>query len=157
MDLKSKRTYFNWSELNRLSNEENEAIIVLTYALYVGYNKLMAQNSQDLCKILKIPKIPAIVYSHRKITQKSRSTYNQIYSHYYTTDPQSYFQNPRFLIANIPLKYKIEYLYLLSLRSPYHTDNKIPITYLQTQNVHNPFTKRDSSHITFILEQEIHI
>ena len=53
---------FNWIELNTHSDQDLNAILVLTYALIKGYNKKLAWNAQELREKLFINNIPSRLF-----------------------------------------------------------------------------------------------
>ena len=45
---KSNKIYFNWYELKKDADGHSNGILILTYALYKGYNRLLAKNIKSL-------------------------------------------------------------------------------------------------------------
>ena len=59
--------YFNWKELWADSKGQPEAILILTYALTIGYNNIIASSSQQLMKKLFINNIDFQLFRTRKL------------------------------------------------------------------------------------------
>jgi len=144
----TKKYYYNWSELRRDSDDNFNAILCLTYCLIVGYNKPLALQSKNLFNRLKITHIP------QKLFKRKFLYFNEgkIISRYKCRDIQSYFVNPGFIYYNVPVKQKVEYLYLLSHRRISENQNYIPEYYVNAKNKNNIFVKSENNKLYFIPE-----
>ena len=82
--------------------------------------------------------------------------YKEVISHYMCRDEQSYFTNGSFLTAICPVRKKLEYLFLLSMRDPSDPSARIPKEYLDEEQLNwaekNPFIKTIEDKIVFVPE-----
>ena len=151
---KSNKTYYNWYELKKEAGGHPEGILILTYALYKRYNTLMAKNTHSLCKNLHISSIPTKIIrnNHIMITLE----YKEVISHYMCRDEQSYFTNGSFLTAICPVRKKLEYLFLLSMRPANDLSARVPQKFLTQEQIiwaiNNPFIKTIEDKIVFVPE-----
>ena len=152
--MKSNKIYFNWYELKKDADGHSNGILILNYALYKGYNKLMAKNINSLYKTLHIKSIPEKILRNSKIIITAE--YNEIISHYICKDEQSYFINGDFLTAICTTRKKLEYLFLLSMRPANNLSARIPLKYLTKEQItwtnQNPFIKTIEDKIVFVPE-----
>jgi hypothetical protein len=143
--------YFNWYELLHKAKKDQDSIIVLTYASTFSYNKKIANSSLDLIKKLNVYRIPNWLNSYLVINKKF-----EIFNNYLIEEPQSYFNNPSFLLAVTPVVYKIQYLWLLSHRKIEDRNNYINKDYFKLKEIdgikNNPFICIEKDKIVFILE-----
>jgi len=111
-------TYFNWYELRVKANKDPTSILILTYALSVGYNKKIANRIRHLMVILKISEIPreSLKYFFQHTPERKQKADYSLYSKLKTIEPQSYFINSSFLKAKKPVIHKTNYIKLLSYR-----------------------------------------
>jgi len=141
--------YFNWKELWVDSEGQPESILILTHALTIGYNNIIASSSQQLMKKLFINKIDFQLFRTRKLKVLKN---NSIFSVYKCKDKQSYFKDKEFLFTTINPNNKVEYLYLLSKRSITNTNHYIPKNYVSSKHWKNTFVKERTDKLEFILE-----
>ena len=82
--------------------------------------------------------------------------YKEVISHYMCRDEQSYFINGDFLTAICPVRKKLEYLFLLSMRSADDLSARIPLKFLTQEQIiwaiNNPFIKTIEDKIVFVPE-----
>ena len=154
MKLKSNKTYYNWYDLKKDADGHSDGILILTYALYKRYNTILAKNTDSLCKILHIKSIPAKIIRNSNVIGSSESS--EIISHYMCKDEQSYFINGNFLTAICPVRQKLEYLFLLSMRPANDLSARIPLKFLTDEQINwannNPFIKTIEDKIVFVPE-----
>ena len=141
--------YFNWKELWIDSEGQPESILILTHALTIGYNNIIASSSQQLMKKLFINNIDFQLFRTRKLKVLKN---NSIFSTYKCKDKQSYFKDNKFLFTIINTNSKVEYLYLLSKRSINNTNHNIPKNYVSSIHWKNTFVKERTDKLEFILE-----
>ena len=152
--LKMNKTYYNWYKLKKDAGGHPEGILILTYALYKRYNTILSKNAQQLCKKLYIEKIPAkIIKENRVIISHD---FKEVVSHYMCNEEQSYFTNGSFLTAICPVRKKLEYLFLLSMRPANDLSARIPLKFLTQEQIiwaiNNPFIKTIEDKIVFVPE-----
>lgn len=140
-----KKYYFNWRELRRDSDDNFDAILCLTYCLIIGYNKTIVKQSRDLFRKLNINQIPQSLFRKKHLYFYK----GKIISLYKCDDIQSYFINPDFCVCNVPIKQKIEYLYLLSHRRISESEHYIPKDYVSEKHYNNIFVTTDKNKIYF--------
>jgi len=145
----TNRIYFDWNDLCRQSDYNHESILILTYALYIGYNKLLAWNSTALMRKLFITYVPNNLNSKRLLIKKQ----DGLFSKYKVQQPQSYFINPSWMTAICPLSHKIGYLRALSLRNNVTTEPYVPLYYSPAIDKRNLFLEIIENKIIFIPEQ----
>lgn len=142
-------TFYNWDKLCQHSDQDNAGILVLTLATLKGYNKIIAGDSKELMEKLNIPKIPPVLF-HRKYLRLNR--FGGIKGYYQCNEPLSYFKNPKFLYYKIPLKTKIEYLWMVSMRRINDENNYIPEDYVDSKRWNNLLIERKNGRLYFIPE-----
>jgi hypothetical protein len=149
-----RKTYFNWYELKKDAKEEPAGILILTYALYKGYNTLLSKNANKLMTKLHIDVIPRVILKNDYVLVSKN--YKELIVNYKCKEPQSYFTNGNFLTAICPVRKKLEYLYLLSMRPINDKSARIPLNYLNDEQLdwsaNNPFIKTIEENIVFVPE-----
>jgi len=152
--VKSNKTYFNWYELKKDADGHSNGILILTYALYKRYNNLMAKSINSLHKTLYIKSIPSEILRNNYIIISPE--FKEVISHYTCKDEQSYFINGNFLTTICPIRKKLEYLFLLSMRPANNLSARIPLKYLTKEQItwvnQNPFIKTIEDKIVFVPE-----
>jgi len=143
-----KKTLFNWLELKRHSNEQPEAILLLTYALTKKYNTYIGNDFNQLRQTLFINHIPNYILQRNFL----KSSFRGISTKYKCKEPQSYFICDSFLTALVPLRYKIEYIYILSKRAINDNSTKIPRIIFDQDFSSNPFIKTTEEYYNLYLE-----
>ena len=143
-------TQFNWYELIVKSRKDYNSILILTYALSVGYNKKIAKRISNLMTIVQIKHVP------RDVLRFFEEVNLTLYCKVKTEEPQSYFKNPSFLRAKHLPVHKVNYLKLLSYR---RIDDLSPFIYkdmLTEKQISlaekNPFVKVGDTQIYFTRE-----
>ena len=151
---KSNKTYYNWHELKSDAGGLPNGILILTFALYKRYNTILAKNRQSLYQTLYIDSIPPKILRNSYIIIST--DYKEVIAHYMCKDEQSYFTNGNFLTAICPVRKKLEYLFLLSMRDPNDLSARIPKEYLTDKQLSwakkNPFIKTIEDKIVFVPE-----
>jgi hypothetical protein len=146
-----KMYYFSWFDLLQKSKKDYDSIIILTYASTFSYNNKIANSSLSLIKKLNINRVPNWISNHLIINKKF-----EIFNNYVLEEPQSYFNNPKFLTSIVPVTYKIQYLWLLSHRKIEETTNYVNRDYFKLKEIdgikNNPFISIEQDKIIFILE-----
>jgi hypothetical protein len=137
-------TYFNWNEIYSKSRKDNAAIIILAFAQTTLYNEIY---SSILMKKLNIHHIPQFMFKDKILEQKKQ----QLICNYRTQDAQSYFKNPKFLLANVPAIDKVVYLRALSLRRISDRSDRIPRDFFKKLE-YNPFMTIEKDYINFTYE-----
>lgn len=154
INMTSNKIYYNWHKLKKDAGGQPEGILILTYALYKRYNTLLSKNTEQLCKKLHIDKIPTKIIKDNRIIISSE--FKEIISHYMCKDEQSYFTNGNFLTAICPVRKKLEYLFLLSMRPANDLSARIPHKFLTQEQIiwaiNNPFIKTIEDKIVFVPE-----
>ena len=152
--IKSNKTYYNWQELKSDADGHPNGILILTFALYKRYNTILAKNTESLFQILHIDSIPLKIVRNSNIIITTE--FKEVVSHYMCKDEQSYFTNGNFLTAICPVRKKLEYLFLLSMRDPSDPSARIPKEYLDEEQLNwaekNPFIKTIEDKIVFVPE-----
>ena len=144
-----KKYYFNWIDLKLKTHNQINDILLLTYASTIGYNKIIANYTNELFKILRIDKIDYIVFN-----KYFKNHNNNIYNLYKCEYSQSYFINNSFLTSGCTPRQKIEYLYFLSLRKNSVKNPHIPLKYVYNISLlKNPFIYVNKDKIILIPEQ----
>ncbi len=154
INIKSNKIYYNWYKLKKDAGGHSEGILILTYALYKRYNKTLSKNTHQLCKKLHIEKIPTkILKDNRVIISKD---FKEVISNYICSEEQSYFTNGSFLTAICPVRKKLEYLFLLSMRPANDLSARIPLKFVTEKQLdwakNNPFLKTIEDKIVFVPE-----
>jgi len=142
-------TYYNWNQLLQHGDQHNAAILILTLAILKGYNNIIAGNSSELMEKLYINNIPPILFRRGYL---SVNKYGGIKGFYKVTEPTSYFTNNKFLYYKIPLRSKIEYLWMLSLRRINEKQDYIPENYVSEKRWNNILIERKQGRLYFIPE-----
>lgn len=115
-----KKIGFNWTEIKTVCRSQNAEILLLTYAIVIGYNNYIAYEIKDINNRLNTK-----IVSVNELCKKGLLTFNPygqkkgIYSKIMVNNPQSYFINQEFLYRKCPARLKVEYLFMLSHR-PYN-------------------------------------
>lgn len=144
---------YNWFDLRVKSNYEPEAILILTYALTKSYNSIIAWNSKHLMNSLKINSIPSILFKRNLLINSKKG----IIGNYTVKFPDAYFKNKKFLFLNIPLEYKINYIYLLGHRKMSNNNDYLNLNTFRNEivaNLDNPLLKHGKNNLKFIYEGE---
>lgn len=142
---------FNWYEIWEASNGDDKAIITLTYALTQGYNVIIASSEEMLRRRLNLTKIPKLLFKNG-VLEKTPEGVKTLFS---IKEPQCYFKNTEWLVSAVKVKFKVEYLKILSLRPLNSNKLFVPTEYLDQVFVRNPFLKQKDHKIWFIKEPEI--
>jgi len=140
-------TYFNWTEIWRLSRGDLASIIILTYAQSNLYNEV---SGKTLMRTLGIHHVPSELFKQKLFTQHT----NKLICNYKTTEPQSYFINPSFLFAQLPARSKAVYIKALGMRRISSQDDFIPKKYFENVKP-NPFLEITDDKIIFIPESSV--
>ena len=141
--------YFNWKELWACSKGQPESILILTYALIIGYNNIIASSGKQLMKKLFINSIDLHLFQTNKLKVLKN---NSIFSTYQCKDIQSYFKDKDFLFSTVNPNTKVEYLYILSKRSITNKNRHIPKNYVSSKHWNNTFVKERTDKLELILE-----
>ena len=154
INIASNKIYYSWHELKKDAGGQPEGILILTYALYKRYNTILSKNTHQLCKKLHIEKIPAKIIKENRVIISS--DFKEVVSHYMCKEEQSYFTNGSFLTAICPVRKKLEYLFLLSMRPAKDLSARIPLKFLTQEQIiwaiNNPFIKTIEDKIVFVPE-----
>lgn len=145
----NKKIYFNWEELQKLSNKDVDAILILTFASLLGYNKILSWGAKNLRNRLFINYIPQFLF-RKKLIYLSRD--NKIISKYECREPLSYFLNSQFIYYKCPIRIKINYLYILSQRNINNNNSYIPKNYVESEYLKNPLITLENENIIFPYE-----
>ena len=141
--------YFNWKDLWTHSKGHPESILILTHALTIGYNNIIASSGKELMKKLFINSINPQLFRTNKLKVLKN---NSILSTYQCKDKQSYFRSKEFLFSTVNPNIKVEYLYILSKRSIANQNHYIPKNYVSSQHWNNTFVKERTDKLELILE-----
>lgn len=148
--------YFNWYELYVKAKKDHNSILILTYALSVGYNQKIAKRISNLMAILQITHVTRDCLRFIRQEELYKRKGFTLYSNIKTIEPQSYFKNSSFLRAKHHVTHKVNYIKLLSYR---RIDDSSPFIYkdiLTEKQLHsienNPFVKVGDTQIYFIRE-----
>jgi len=154
INMKSNKTYYSWYKLKKDAGGQPEGILILTYALYKRYNTILSKNAQQLCKKLHVEKIPAKILKENRVIISH--DFKEVVSHYMCNEEQSYFTNGSFLTAICPVRKKLEYLFLLSMRPANDLSARVPQKFLTQEQIiwaiNNPFIKTIEDKIVFVPE-----
>ncbi len=150
--INNQKTYFNWHQILRDSNNDACAILLLTYALNIGYNNKITSSTKDLLKYLHIDSIPIQLFEQGHFVVTSD---NSIFSRYKCDEPQSYYYNPFFAIAKIDVTYKTLYIWALAQRRISQRENFIPDTHIQETQWSNPLLRHKDNKLYFIPEMAL--
>ena len=146
--------YFNWYEILAKARKDQTAILILTFALYKRYNTILAKNTESLFQILHIDSIPLKIVRNSNII--ITTDFKEVVSHYMCKEEQSYFTNGIFLTAICPVRKKLEYLFLLSMRPANDLSARVPQKFLTQEQIiwaiNNPFIKTIEDKIVFVPE-----
>lgn len=140
-------TYFNWHELLLYGRRDMAAIIILAYAQTSMYNEY---SSKTLMKRININHIPNFLFQSGILEQKNKF----LQCNYKTKEPQSYFVNSKFLIYNLPVRQKVNYLKALSMRRITDKSNKIPREFFD-KVTNTMLLTTDDRYIYFPLESSV--
>ena len=141
--------YFNWKDLWTHSKGHPESILILTHALTIEYNNIIASSGKELMKKLFINSINSQLFQTNKLKVLKN---NFILSTYQCKDKQSYFRSKEFLFSTVNPNIKVEYLYILSKRSIANQNHYIPKNYVSSQHWNNTFVKERTDKLELILE-----
>lgn len=136
---------FNWQEIKLDSNNTLEGIIVLTYALSIGYNSIISASLSNLQTRLSIGFVPQNIFKKRMFINTPQGIFNR----YSTIEPQSYFKNNSWLFDKESTYNKVVYLFALSQRSINNKNLFIPTTYLDSKYWDNPYLNRKENKLWF--------
>ena len=144
----SNKIYFNWNHFKRDSDNDFNAIIVLTHALQFSYNSRIGTSGGQIEKWLYINHIPNRLFEKGFLETRSDGVYNK----YLCKEPQSYFWNPYFLTSRCATYKKVIYIYILSRRRLSEDNNYIPDSYVNAIYWNNPFIIHKDKKLYFIPE-----
>jgi len=121
--------YFNFNELQVVSEDQIPAIFVLTVGLSLYYNNYRFNDLLDFRrKCPGVTDVPAVLYKRRAMR---KTIAKEFIMDYRTKNPQSYITNGIFLTFNYPIAYKVQYIKLLSYRPINENNNWIPTDYIE--------------------------
>lgn len=146
------RLEYNWEELKK-HTQSDEARLLLFYCLYaneVSKSRWLAKSSSRLQERLNITDIPYSLFATFRIIE----TPFGLRSNYTCDDPQVYVSNCSFMFDKTPVKEKVNYLELLSLRHINDTNNSIPLKYARLPLRTNIYTSIENDRIIFNQELE---
>jgi len=141
---------FNWFDLKLKARNEPESILILTYALTKSYNSIIAWNSTHLMNSLKIHRIPSDLFKRKLLIKANKG----IIGSYKSKADDAYFKNNRFLFLDTPLKYKIQYIYLIGHRRMSNYNDYLNIEDFKSIDLDNPLIKLENNNIHFMYEGE---
>jgi len=144
---------YSWFDLRQKANYEPESILILTFALTKSYNSIIAWNSKHLLNSLKINRIPNTLFKRKLLINSSKG----IIGRYKAKNPDAYFKNKRFIFLDMPIEYKINYLYLLGHRKMSDTTDCLNYDIFKNEivaNLDNPLIKHETNNLKFIYEGE---
>jgi hypothetical protein len=146
---------FNWYEISQISYIP-ESQLILAYCLFINtlnpHERKIARSVGDLKRKLKIDNISTSLISRNYILHHIR---NGIISNYTCAEPQGYFTNVTFFSADVHVKHKTHYLYILSQRPISSKENWIPSYYVDDKYHKNPFITKINDKLYFTLEKKI--
>ena len=141
---------FDWQELKIDSGSDLTAILILTFAIYRGYNNKLAWDKLQLKTMLTIDDIPGIIVRRKHIVLNKFRGYTV---NYQSRQPSAYFQNPDFMFSNCSVSDKVKYIYLLSHRRIADDSYEIPTYHIKNQKLlTNPFVRIKNDKLKFIPE-----
>jgi hypothetical protein len=106
--------YFNFCELQEVTEDHIPSIFVLSVGLSLVYNRNIINNLIDFrYKCFPLIDIPYILSKKRLVRKNINKEIEILYK---TKEPQSYFTNAKFLSTNCSILEKVQYLKLLSYR-----------------------------------------
>lgn len=121
--------YFNFCELQGVTEDHIPAIFTLVLGTTLVYNNLIINNLTDFrYKFFPLLDIPYILSKKRLIR---KNYYKQIEILYRVKEPQSYFTNDKFLKINCSILEKVQYLKLLSYRPINNLNNWINLDIIE--------------------------
>jgi hypothetical protein len=124
--------YFNFSELQEVTEDHIPSIFVLAVGTILVYNNYIINNLLDFrYKCFPLLDIPYIL-SKRKLVRVNY--YKQIEILYRTKEPQSYITDGKFLFTGCSMLEKVQYLKLLSYRSIKNTNSWINLDIVEDKN-----------------------
>mgnify|MGYP003134539716 FL=1 len=144
---------YSWFDLRQKANYEPESILILTFALTKSYNSIIAWNSKHLLNSLKINRIPNTLFKRKLLINSSKG----IIGRYKAKNPDAYFKNKRFIFLDMPIEYKVNYLYLLGHRKMSDTTDCLSYDVFKNEivaNLDNPLIKHETNNLKFIYEGE---
>lgn len=139
---------FNWSEIQRIAQNDVASIVILTYAQTKRYNETLVWRGGSLLEKLNINHIPSKLFQMGILTY----TKGQIFCSYKTKEPQSYIKNTAFLSYNASAYDKAIYIRALAHRRMTERSDKIPRYFLSDKIKYNPFFTMDDDYIYFTYE-----
>lgn len=139
---------FNWSEIQRIANNDVAAIVILTYAQTKRYNESLVWRGGSLLEKLHINHIPSRLFQTGVLSYHR----GQVHCSYKTREPQSYIKNTAFLSYNASAYDKAIYIRALAHRKMTDRSDKIPRIFLSDKITYNPFFTMDSDYIYFNYE-----
>jgi|TARA_X000000950_G_scaffold80626_1_gene101377 hypothetical protein len=148
-NAKKMTILLNTVEIKKAAKNNYEAEIVLTFALSVGYNKIISTSFPHLKNKLHISGVPEFLFI-RGYLKKYK---NKIVSNFRINEPQCYMNNPSWLHLKISAEAKSDYLYILGQRSLHNKNRFIPEYYVENKYWNNPLVKHSDRILTFILEK----
>ena len=149
----AKKYLFNWQELSLDGKGIPEAILILTYALSLGYNSKIGFNAKDLHHRLNIEHIPFTLFFKRLLFNYPP---HGIFSKYKCKEPQSYFYNREFMRYQYSVQDKVNYIFILANRRLDQPENFLPQRYIPENLWNNPFIERKNGNLYFKPEIKFH-
>jgi len=139
----------NTLEIKKAAKYNFDAEVLLTFALSVGYNRVISNSFLTLKTKLHITNIPEHLFINGHLKKYGK----KIVSRFTIQEPQCYMNNPSWLHYNISSKTKSDYLYILGQRSLHNKNRFIPEHYVEDRYWKNPLIKHSDRIITLILEK----
>ena len=139
----------NTLEIKKAAKNNYDAEVLLTFALCVGFNKVVSNSFLHLKRKLNINNIPEHLFINGHLKKYDK----KIVSRFLIKEPQCYMTNPSWLHYQIASKEKSEYLYILGQRSLNNKNRFIPEYYVEEQYWKNPLVKHSDRILTLILEK----
>ena len=146
---------FNWAEISGVSKvPENQLILAL--CMFINYlrphDRKIAKSIDDLANKLKIDSVSSSLISKKLIL----NNYNGVISNYICAEPQNYTTNISFMYADVHVKHKTNYLYMLGQRTLNSKNRWIPDYYAEPKQYNtNPFITHTDNKIFFKLEKQL--
>jgi hypothetical protein len=148
-NAKKMTILLNTVEIKKAARNNYEAEVVLTFALCVGYNKIISSSFFHLKNKLHIAGVPEYLFTRGHLKKYN----NKIVSKFKINEPQCYMSNPGWLHYNVSAETKSDYLYILGQRSLHNKNRFIPEYYVENKYWNNPLVKHSDRILTFILEK----
>lgn len=139
----------NTLEIKKVAKNIPEAEVVLTFALSIGYERVISYNFASLREKLAIRHIPEHLFTNGYLVKYQ----SKIVSKFRIVEPQCYMTNPSWLHYNLSAKTKSDYLHILGQRSLCNKNRTIPEYWVEPTYWKNPLIKHSDRTITFILEK----